>query len=64
MPTTFDISESLSPLYGLLDEVPTIIAAFFPIIIPLMVLGLFVVLVGVVGSLFKSIPKYLKFGRK
>ena len=64
MPTTFDISTSLKPLYDLLDEVPTIIEAFFPIVIPLLVLGVFVVLVGAVGSLFKMIPKYLKIGKK
>jgi hypothetical protein len=60
----FNITESLSPLYDLLEEVPTIIEAFFPIVIPLLVLGVFVALVGAVGALFKMIPKYLKIGGK
>ena len=60
----FNISEALAPLYELLGEVPTIIEAFFPIIIPLLVLGVFVALVSAVASLFKMIPKYLKIGGK
>ena len=64
MATTFNISEALQPLYDLLDEVPTIIQKFYPIIIPLAVLGAFVILVYTVTQLFKMLPKYLKIGGK
>jgi hypothetical protein len=58
--TTMNITEQLQPLYALMDEIPTIVAKFYPIIIPLAILGAYVTIVHNVPMIVDMIPKYLK----